>query len=149
MCEYKRKQILMGISKMNNPAIRLHPSAMSLAMCLLVLATLASSCAILYFDPATGTEHLWGIGHMRMKVGEPNEGVRAVVTGTDTLGIAAGSVASERRFTLGWERLSRLRVIDENTTVRFEWPTADLFMLRIGSDLPPNLDRWNNQNYQK
>jgi hypothetical protein len=92
-----------------------------------------SGCAIQYFDPATGTEHLWGIGHMRMKVGQANEGVRAVVSGTDTLGIAAGSIASERRITVGWERLSQIQVIGEDTAVTLEWPTSDLFTVRVGS----------------
>lgn len=76
---------------------------------------------------------------MRMRVGEAAEGVRAVVTGTDTAGIAAGSGASERYITLGWQRLSRLRVVDENTAVRLEWPTSDLFSVRVGSELAPEL----------
>jgi len=86
-----------------------------------------SGCAIQYFDASTGTEHLWGIGHMRMKVTTPDNGVRAVVTGTDTLGIAAGSVASERRITIGWERYSQIQVIAEDTALSLEWPTSDLF----------------------
>lgn len=28
----------------------------------------ACSCAVHYFDPHTGTEHLWGVGHLKMKV---------------------------------------------------------------------------------
>ena len=95
-----------------------------------------SGCAIQYFDPETGTEHLWGFGHMRMKVGQADEGVRAVVTGTDTLGLSAGSVASERRITLGWERLSQVRVLDSDTSVRLEWPSADVFSIRLGSAFP-------------
>lgn len=104
-------------------------------MCSLCLFA-ASGCAIQYFDPATGTEHLWGFGHLRMKVGDVNEGVRAVVTGTETLGIAAGSVASERRITVGWERVSRFRVLDADSSVRLEWPSADLFSVRLGSAFP-------------
>jgi hypothetical protein len=103
-------------------------------MCSLCLFA-GSGCAIQYFDPETGTEHLWGIGYMRMKVGQANEGVRAVVTGTDTLGIA-GSVGSRGRITLGWERLSQFRVFDTDTSVRLEWPSADLFSVRIGSTFP-------------
>ena len=95
-----------------------------------------SGCAIQYFDPETGTEHLWGFGHMRMKVGKVNEGVQAIVTGTDTLGIAAGSVASERRITVGWERVSRFRVVDADSSVRLEWPSTDLFSVRLGSTFP-------------
>jgi hypothetical protein len=104
-------------------------------MCSLCLFA-GSGCAVQYFDPETGTEHLWGIGHMRMKVGQANEGVRAVVTGTDTLGLSAGSVASEWRITLGWERLSQFRVLDTDTSVRLEWPSSDLFSVRVGSTFP-------------
>ena len=100
---------------------------------------LLNGCAIHYFDRSTGTEHIWGIGHMRMKLGKANEGVRAVVTGTDTLGIAAGSGLSERYVALGWQRLSRLQVVGEDSVVRLEWPTSDLFSVRVGSELPPKL----------
>ncbi|MFT4589665.1 MAG: hypothetical protein ACI8QF_003782, partial [Limisphaerales bacterium] len=43
----------------------------------------ASGCAVHYYDKETGTEHLWGFGHLRMKA-EPSEDgvVRAVMTGT-------------------------------------------------------------------
>ena len=100
-----------------------------------------NGCAIHYYDPETGTEHLWGIGHMRMKVGEANEGVRTVVAGTDTLGMAAGSAAYDRYIALGWQRLSRLQVVGEDTAVRLDWPTSDLFSVRVGSDVPPDLYR--------
>lgn len=70
---------------------------------ILVHIALLNGCAIHYFDPETGIEHLWGIGHMRMKVGEANEGVRAVVVGTDTLGMAAGSTVYDRYVALGWQ----------------------------------------------
>ena len=108
---------------------------------ILVHIALLNGCAIHYFDPETGIEHLWGIGHMRMKVGEANEGVRAVVVGTDTLGMAAGSTVYDRYVALGWQRLSRLRVVGQDTAVRLEWPTSDLFSVRAGSELPPDLHR--------
>lgn len=112
---------------------------MHITICILFLFTLVSGCAIHYYDPETGTEHLWGIGHMRMKVGEANEGARAIVAGTDTLGMAAGSAAYDRYIALGWQRLSRLQVVGEDTTVRLEWPTSDLFSVRAGRQLPPYL----------
>lgn len=106
------------------------------ALFVLAWVFLLNGCAIHYFDPETGTEHLWGIGHMRMKVGEANEGVRAIVAGTDTLGVAVGSAAYDRYIALGWQRLSRLQVVGEDTAVRLEWPTSDLFSVRVGSELP-------------
>lgn len=104
-----------------------------------------TGCAIQYFDPVTGTEHLWGIGHLRMKVSGASEGLKAVVTGTDTLGLAAGSAGSERYITFGWQRLSRLHVITDDTAVRLEWPTSDAFLVRVGSELPLDSHRRDNQ----
>ena len=111
------------------------------ALVVLVLVFPLNGCAIHYYDSETGTEHLWGIGHMRMKVGAANEGVRAVVVGTDTLGMAAGSTVYDRYVALGWQRLFRLQVVGEDTAVRLEWPTSDLFSVRAGSELPPDLHR--------
>jgi hypothetical protein len=119
------------------------------AILLILFATLAGGCAIHYYDPDTGTEHLWGIGHMRMKVGETNEGVRAVVTGTDTVGLAGGSAPSERYIAIGWQRLSRLQVLDADTSIRLEWPSADLTSVRVGSGLPPVLNPGENRDDQK
>ena len=116
---------------------------------LIFFATLAGGCALHYYDPDTGTEHLWGIGHMRMKVGETNEGVRAVVTGTDTVGIAGGSGPSERYLTIGWQRLSRLQVLDSDTSIRLEWPRSDFSSVRVGNDLPPALNPGENRGGQK
>ena len=43
----------------------------------------ASGCAVHYYDKETGTEHLWGFGHLRMKAEPSNDAVvRLVVTGT-------------------------------------------------------------------
>jgi hypothetical protein len=111
------------------------------ALVVLVLVFPLNGCAIHYFNAETGTEHLWGIGHMRMKIGEVNEGVRAVFTETNTLGMAAGSATYDRYVAVGWQRLSRLQVVDEDTAVRLDWPTSDLFSVRVGSDVPPDLHR--------
>jgi hypothetical protein len=96
----------------------------------------ASGCAIHYFDPATGTEHLWGFGHMKMKVAAPNEGLQAVVHGTGTVGIALGTLERQSYFHVGVQRRERLDVVDEDTAIRFEWPTNDLFHVRVGSEFP-------------
>ena len=95
-----------------------------------------AGCAIHWYDEATGIEHILGFGHLRMKIAEPAEGVRAVVTGTETLGLALRADQQESYFLIGWQKLSRLRAIDEDTQIRFEWPTADLFDVRVGSEFP-------------
>lgn len=97
---------------------------------------LSGGCAIHYFDSETGTEHIWGFGHMQMKVSPPNEGVRAIVRGTETVGVAVG-VGEETSYALvGWQQLSNLYVVDSDTAIRLEWPSADFFEVRVGTEFP-------------
>lgn len=80
-------------------------------MSIFVVALLSFSlpgCAIHYFDPETGTEHLWGFGHMKVKVTPVNKGLQAVVRGTDVLGISVGSTDRQSYLTAGWHYLGRL-----------------------------------------
>lgn len=97
---------------------------------------LSGGCAIHYFDSETGTEHIWGFGHMQMKFSPSNEGVQAVVRGTDVLGLSIGSADQQVYFTAGWHRVQRLDVIAENTAVRLEWPSADFAEVRVGTAFP-------------
>ena len=99
----------------------------------------SSGCAIHYFDPETGTEHLWGFGHMQMKVSPPNEGVQAVVTGVETLGLAIGDTPWEGYVSLGYHRLERLQIIEESTAIRLEWsswPNKDFTRVKVGTEFP-------------
>ena len=97
---------------------------------------LSGGCAIHYFDSETGTEHIWGFGHMQMKVSPPNEGVQAVVRGTDVLGLSLGIADQQAYLTAGWHRVQRLDVIAESTAVRLEWPSADFAEVRVGTAFP-------------
>ena len=101
-----------------------------------ILGGVGPGCAIHYYDPKTQTEHLWGFGHMAMKVSEPSEGVRAVVRGVDTIGLGVGSLPGHGYLAAGWQSVRRLEIVDENTAVRLEWPTADFFNVRVGSQFP-------------
>ena len=97
---------------------------------------LNGGCAIHYFDSETGTEHIWGFGHMQMKVSASNEGVRAIVRGTETVGVAIGVGEDESYALLGWQKLSNLYIVDSDTAVRLEWPSSDLFEVRVGTEFP-------------
>lgn len=111
---------------------------------LFVLATLIlvavplvfTGCAVHYYDKHTGTEHLWGFGHMKMRVAEPDEGVRAVVKGTSQLGFAVGLGQEDPSLSVGWSNSRRLSVLNENTSVRFEWPTSGFYNVRVGTNAP-------------
>jgi len=103
------------------------------AACLTVLCV---GCAIHHFDQKTGTEHIWGFGHMKMKVAQPREEARAVVGQTETVGLAVGSIQESGFAVIGWQRLTRLMAIDANAAVRLEWPNSDLFNVRVGTQPP-------------
>ncbi len=102
---------------------------------LVSLLTQAIGCAVHYYDTKSGTEHLWGFGHMKMKAPPPNEGVQTVVKGTETLGLSLGAGQEDCHVGLGWDYRRRLSV-SSNATVRLEWPTGDFFNVRVGT-VPP------------
>jgi len=99
------------------------------------LLPLGGGCALHYYDAKTGTEHLWGFGHMKLKAAPPAEGVRAVVKGTESLGLDIGAGQDDYRIAVGWHSRRQI-VVSSNTTVRLEWPNGDFFNVRVGS-LPP------------
>ena len=73
---------------------------------------------------------------MQMKVVAPNEGCRAVVKGTEILGLALGTGEESYYTVFGWDKRRALTVVDENISVRLEWPDSDFFKVRVGSDPP-------------
>lgn len=108
-------------------------------LALSLLAVLLNSCAVHYYDRETQTEHVWGIGHMMMKAAQPNEGLEAIVHGTDVVGISIGKTSRQRYFTIGWQRLQYIDVLKESTAVRLEWPDGTFGNVRVGSKHPDDL----------
>ena len=100
---------------------------------------LLSGCAIQYYDRASGTDHLWGFGHLKMKATPPQEGVRATIKGTEVLGVGLAVGREDYFLSTGWNNQRKLSVIDTNTCIRLEWPSSDLFRVRIGTNFPPSL----------
>jgi hypothetical protein len=105
----------------------------------LILASLLMfqcGCAIHYYDAKTETEHLWGLGHMKMKVTEPNEGLEAVVHGTDVLGVSLGMARQHSYLTVGWHRVEFIDIRKESTAFRIERPWMSFSNVRVGSEFP-------------
>ena len=100
----------------------------------------ACSCAVHYFDPHTGTEHLWGVGHLKMKVTPVHEGVRGVVRGVEMLGLGIGRDGSYGYVALGWHNHQRLDILDDNTSIRLEWCGSDFANVRVGSHFPKSFE---------
>ncbi len=109
------------------------------------LLTALPGCAFHYFDPETGTEHLWGIGHLKMKVAPPREDVRGVVRGTETVGLAFGTTPHGGFASVGWQEFTTLEVVNRDTELRLEWPSNDLFELMVGSRFPHVRDEPKNE----
>ncbi len=56
-----------------------------------LLASCLCGCGIHHYDAKTGVEHLWGFGHLRMRVHPPTNGVQAVITGNQLVGVRVGA----------------------------------------------------------
>src|SRR5258708_18511956 len=92
---------------------------LALLSCLLAMST---GCAVHYYDKQTGTEHLWGFGHLKMRA-VPQRGdespftnaVIAFVTGVRTLGFQLGAGEDFGGLVAGWDSRSRIVINSENS----------------------------------
>jgi hypothetical protein len=106
----------------------------------MLLSLTASGCAIHYFDAESGTEHIWGVGHIAMKPAAPRAGLKAVGQRTDVVGISVGRLQEGMHFEVGWVGHQRIEIVDENTQLCLAWPHGSFYTARIGSAFPPELD---------
>lgn len=104
--------------------------AISLLLCVFV-----QGCAVQYVDEETGTRHLFGFGHMKIRVSDASEGVRSVATGVETLGISTTFGSEYNQFALGYNNFFNLKVADDSA-VRLDWPDDDPFHIHVGT-IPP------------
>lgn len=120
------------------PVIRLPRSPLSALLAL--AAFLFGGCAVRYYDARTGTEHVWGLAHVKMRVAPAMDANNppAVATQVESLGLGLGlgsGPAADSSIHLGWDRRTRVLVPDD-TALALEWPTTDLFDVRIGHQPP-------------
>jgi hypothetical protein len=92
-----------------------------------------SGCAVHYYDEETGAEHVFGFGHLVMKVSVPEGSHQAIVTGTDIVGLGLGKNKEGGYLTLGWDKRRWIEIIDGNTTVDFIWPDGNFLNTRVGT----------------
>jgi hypothetical protein len=100
-----------------------------------------TGCAVQYYDPVTQTEHLWGFGHFKMKVAPANEGVQAIVKSATVVGASVKFAPDYNHLVVGVDKTSQMTVVSEGASVRLEWPTNDLFSVRVGSRPPFLVER--------
>jgi hypothetical protein len=101
----------------------------------LALLVALPGCAIAYRDSDTGTMHLWGIGHLKMRT-EMNDGKKALIQGFATCGLSTGGWFDSTFLTLGWNRQQVVEIVDDNTVVTIAGPCTDLMTVSIGGEPP-------------
>ena len=97
-----------------------------------LISLVTAGCALHYYDPSNGAEHVWGVGHLVMKVSASAGKPSAAVLGCDVGGIAIHKDDQGSGVTLGWSSRRRVEILKEGTVLSLEWPDASLLNLRIG-----------------
>jgi len=92
-----------------------------------------SGCAINYYDADTGAQHLFGIGHMVMKIEQGESRPVAVFSGLSTIGVAAGSTVDGYSFNGGWAYHQSIHVLRHDASFNMLWPNADWLNIKVGS----------------
>ena len=101
-----------------------------------LLAIPCLGCAVQYYDAATQTQHIYGIGHIAYRVTQPEAAPEAVIVGTDIFGLGMGTTASTGGITLGYSSERRVEIIKRDASVTLGFPDSDLFNVVVGS-VPP------------
>ena len=96
-----------------------------------------TGCAIHYYDPDTGTSHLFGFGHLAIRdATRPGETrVQAAVQEVESLGIGIGHDWNGTWLQAGWNASRRLLAADD-VSLSLEGRSPALFDLRVGVDPP-------------
>ncbi len=77
--------------------------------------------------------HVWGVGHIAMRVTPVNEGTKGIVRSVSLCGLGAGVWHHDPFVSLGWERNQSVEIVDSNTSVQIDHAGADLLNIRVGS----------------
>lgn len=119
--------------------------------CILISLLFASvgGCAIDYYDARHGIEHVWGVGHVAMKVGSSTEGLKAVGSRTDSVGLSIGRAQEGYYLVLGWNSYQQIDVIDENTQLCLAWPAGSFYTVRVGFEFPPDITNCGREKKEK
>lgn len=111
----------------------------SMCICAFSLLVTTSGCAVHYYDAKTGTAHLWGIGHMKMRVvpAVDDSRVQAVAVGIQTIGLRLDANQHTSGINLGYDNSSFVYVVASDTSLRLDEVKNDPFTLQLGVQPPP------------
>ncbi len=102
----------------------------------MLLALAGSGCGFHYYDAKTGVEHVWGFGHLRMRVLPPTNNVQAVIKGYTIVGAKLGGSPDDYGLSLGYDNRRLIYVAPLDAQFSLEWPRASFFNVRLGTNLP-------------
>lgn len=96
-----------------------------------------SGCAIHWYDAETGTSHVFGFGHLKMRDSTRlgTTGIKAAAHEVETIGLGIAHDWNGTYLLAGWNASRRLLVADD-VAVTLEGASPALFDLRVG-DVPP------------
>jgi len=107
---------------------------------MVMVGCFGSGCAVYYRDRESGTEHIWGFGHLAMKVTPPLEGKKALIQKMTLTGVAVGIDNGSMGVSVGYDDREHILIYDENTTITIQRPPSnDFFYFKIGT-YPPDLE---------
>ena len=101
-----------------------------------LLAMPCAACAIQYYDAASQTQHIYGIGHIAYRVTRPEGAPEAIIVGTDVFGLGLGTTASTSGITLGYSSERRVEIVKRDASVTLGFPNSDLLNVEVGSEPP-------------
>jgi len=93
-----------------------------------------NGCSLHYYDPKTKAEHVYGIGHMVMKVQDAGDNRVAIIKGFSSIGVSGGTNDEGAYFGAGWSSHRNIQILEPNTKLDLLWPSSDFLNLRIGED---------------
>lgn len=105
-----------------------------------------SSCGIYYRDEVSGSEHIWGIGHLATKVTAPEGDKQGVIRKATMVGIALTMEEGAVGISAGWDQRERIAIYNENTSISVQRPEdGNFFLFRFGSQPPAPILSGNNK----
>lgn len=97
-----------------------------------LMAVCLSSCSIQTFDEETGTAHLWGFGHLSLRVQQaPDDAkLQAVTVGTQTVGGNLDTTPFSSGAGIGYHSSQVTYVVSSNTQMQLQEPHTSRFRLK-------------------
>ena len=105
---------------------------------LLSAYAVSAGCALHYYDDKTGTEHLWGIGHMKMKIINASDKTttQAVLVGLKTVGLRLDLAPTTRGLSIGFDDTRSATILDSATPLKIQTVSGEPFTLHLGAPPP-------------